>query len=265
MRRNGPFTLTFYVLFVAFMLAPLAVVALVAFTPEGYLSLPLRGPSLRWFRAIANYPEFIDSFWISIRLGLASATLSTLVLLPAALAIGRARFVGRNVILAVVMSPLMVPAVVMGVALLRFLSLFGIQGTFGGLVLCHTIVVGPYVLRMLLASVVGIDANVERAAVSLGASRLTTFRRVTLPMLLAGLAGGWVLAFIASFDELTVTVFVASPQTTPLPLRLFSHIAETTDPLVASVSAVILALSAALLILLDRLYGMDRLFSGGRR
>lgn len=265
MRRNGRFALGFHALFVAFMLAPLAVVALVAFTPDGYLSLPLHGPSLRWFRAIASHPEFVDSFWISIRLGLASATLATMVLLPASLAIGRARFAGRDAILAFVMSPLMVPAVVMGVALLRFLTLFGIQGTFGGLMLCHAVVVGPYVLRMLLAAVAGIDADVERAAVSLGAGRWTTFRRVTVPMLLAGLAGGWVLAFITSFDELTVTVFVASPQTTPLPLRLFSHIAETTDPLVASVSAVILALSAALLILLDRLYGVDRLFSGGRR
>jgi putative spermidine/putrescine transport system permease protein len=265
MRRNGVAGLAFHALFVAFMLAPLAVVALVAFTPDGYLSLPVHGPSLRWFRAIADYPEFVDSFWISIRLGLASASLSTIVLLPAAVAIGRSRFLGRDSVLAFVMSPLMVPAVVMGIALLRFLSILGIQGTFGGLVLCHTVVVGPYVLRMLLAAVVGIDHNVERAAASLGAGRFAIFRRVTLPMLLGGLAGGWVLAFIASFDELTVSVFVASPQTTPLPLRLFSHIAETTDPLVASVSAVILALSAALLILLDRLYGVDRLFSGGRR
>ena len=265
MRRNGPVALLFHAAFVAFMLAPLVVVVLVAFTPEGYLSLPVHGPSLRWFRAIADYPEFIDGFWISLRLGLASATLATLVLLPASLAIGRTRFAGRDAILAFAMSPLMVPAVVMGVALLRFLTLLGIQGTFGGLVLCHAVVVGPYVLRMLLAAIVGLDANIERAAVALGAGRFTTFRRVTLPMLLGGLAGGWVLAFIASFDELTVTVFVASPQVTPLPLRLFSHIAETTDPLVASVSAIILALTAALLILLDRLYGVDRLFSGGRR
>jgi putative spermidine/putrescine transport system permease protein len=265
MRRNGPFALAFHAAFVAFMLAPLAVVALVAFTPDGYLSLPLHGPSLRWFRAIAGYPEFIDSFFISLRLGVTSASLATLVLLPAALAIGRTSFPGRDAMLAFLMSPLMVPAVVLGIALLRFLSIFGIQGTFGGLVLCHAVVVGPYVLRMLLAAVAGIDSHAEQAATSLGAGRFTTFRRVTLPMLLAGLAGGWLLAFIASFDELTVTVFVASPQTTPLPVRLFSHIAETTDPLVASVSAVILGLTALLLFLLDRLYGVDRLFSGGRR
>lgn len=264
MRRNGPLALAFHALFLAFMLAPLLVVLLVAFTPEGYLSLPLNGPSLRWFRAIGDNPDFVTSFWISIRLGLASASLATLVILPAALAIGRYRFAGRGAILAAVMSPLMVPAVVLGVSLLRFLSLLGIQGTFAGLVLCHAVVVGPYVLRMLLAAIAGLDGNIERAAVSLGAGRFVAFRRVTAPLLLSGLVGGWVLAFIASFDELTVSIFVASPQTMPLPLRLFAHIAETTDPLVASVSAVIMGLSTALLLLLDRLYGVDRLFSAGK-
>jgi putative spermidine/putrescine transport system permease protein len=84
-------------------------------------------------------------------------------------------------------------------------------------------------------------------------------------MLLPGIVGGWLLAFIASFDELTVTIFIASPQTTTLPVRLFSHIAETTDPLVASVSAVIMAVTTLVLLTLDRLYGVDRLFAGGRR
>lgn len=264
MRRNGPLALGFHVLFVVFMLAPLVVVALVAFTPDGYLSLPVHGPSLRWFRAIGDNPDFVTSFWISVRLGLAAATLATAILLPAALLIGRFHFFGREALLGFVMSPLMVPAVVLGVALLRFLTMFGIQGTFGGLVLCHAVVVGPYVLRMVLAAVAGLDVNLGRAAVSLGASPLRAFWRITVPLLLSGIAGGWILAFISSFDELTVTIFVSSPQVTPLPLRLFAHIAETTDPLVASVSAVIMALTTILLILLDRLYGVDRLFSGGR-
>ncbi len=265
MRRNGPMALAFHLLFLAFMLAPLVVVMLVAFTPDGYLSLPIHGPSLRWFRAIGQNPEFITSFWVSIRLGLASATLATAAVLPAALAIGRSRFPGRGAILAFIMSPLMVPAVVLGVGLLRFLSIFGIQGTFTGLVLCHAVVVGPYVLRMVLAAVAGLDANLNRAAISLGASPLRAFWRVTVPGLLSGLVGGWILAFVASFDELTVTVFVSSPQVEPLPLHLFSHIAETTDPLVTSVSVIIMGLTTVLLLLLDWLYGVDRLFSGGRR
>lgn len=262
MRRNGPFALAFHAAFVAFMLAPLIVVFLVAFTPEGYIALPVHGFSLRWFRAIGDNPDFIASFWLSVRLGLCAATLATMAVLPAALAIGRRRFPGREAILTTVMSPLMIPAVVLGVGMLRFLSLFGLQGTFGGLVLSHAVVIGPYVLRMVLAAVSGLDANLDRAAVSLGASRLRAFWRVTVPGLLGGIAAGWILAFVSSFDELTVTIFVSSPQVTPLAVRLFSHIAETTDPLVASVSVIIMGLTLVLLILLDRLYGVDRLFSG---
>ena len=117
---------------------------------------------------------------------------------------------------------------------------------------------------MVLAAVDGLDANLDRAAVSLGATRLRAFWRVTVPGLLAGIAAGWILAFISSFDELTVTVFVSSPQVTPLALRLFTHISETTDPLVASVSAIIMGLTLVLLLLLDRLLRVDRLFSGVR-
>lgn len=265
MSRIGWLAGSFHLAFLLFMLAPLVVVALVAFTPDGYLSLPVHGPSLRWFWAILDNPDFLESFWISIRLGLLSATLATAVMVPAALAIGRYRFIGREALLAFVMSPLMVPTVVLGVAFLRFLTLLGLQGTFVGLVACHAVVIGPYVARMLLSAVAGLDRNVERAAISLGASRFTTFRRATAPMLLPGIVGGWLLAFIASFDELTVTIFIASPSTTTLPVRLFSHIAETTDPLVASVSAVIMAVTTALLLALDRLYGVDRLFAGGKR
>jgi putative spermidine/putrescine transport system permease protein len=264
MNRVSPFALLFHLLFLVFMLAPLVVVALVAFTPEGYLSLPVHGASLRWFEAILARPDFIASFELSVELGLLSSALATALILPAALALGRSRFAGREVILAFVMSPLMIPPVVLGVALLRFFSLLQIQGTFLGLVLAHVVVISPFVLRMLLASVAGLDQSVERAALSLGASRFTMFRRVTLPMVTAGLVGGFILAFTASFDELTVTIFVSSPQVTPLSVRLFNHIAENSDPLAASVSAIIMAITTVLLIFLDRLYGIDRLFGGTR-
>jgi putative spermidine/putrescine transport system permease protein len=264
MNRLSAPALVFHVAFLIFILAPLVVVALVAFTPEGYISFPVHGASLRWFQAILDQPDFIGSFKLSVELGIAASTLATFFMLPVALAIGRFQFVGRQAILAVAMSPLMVPPVVLGVALLRFFTRFQIQGTFGGLVLAHVVVVMPYVLRMLLAGVGGLDRTVERAALSLGASTFTTFRRVTLPMLLAGLVGGFILAFAASFDELTVTIFVSSPQVTPLSVRLFNHIAETTDPLVASISVIIMVITTLLLIILDRLFGVDKLFGGAR-
>ena len=264
MNRLSPAALIFHAAFLVFILAPLVVVALVAFTPDGYISLPVHGASLRWFRAILDHPDFVASFELSVELGFAASALATILILPAALAIGRFQFPGREAILAFAMSPLMVPPVVLGVALLRFFTLFQSEGTFGALLLAHVVVVTPYVLRMLLAGVAGLDRTAERAAISLGASTLTMFRRVTLPMLLAGLVGGFILAFTASFDELTVTIFVSSPQVTPLSVRLFNHIAETTDPLVASVSVIIMAITTLFLILLDRLFGVDRLFGGAR-
>ncbi|CRK76279.1 Inner membrane ABC transporter permease protein YdcV [Nereida ignava] len=266
MRQNGPLSILFSLVFVSFMLAPIVVVIGVSFTPEGFLEFPPSGVSLRWFRAILDNPEFITAAWISLKLGIASATLATVLAVPAALAIGRGRFAGRDALQALFLSPLMVPTVVLGIAFLRFLSLLGLNGTFIGLMLCHAIIITPFILRLVLASVAGLDRSVEKAAISLGAKPLTVFRRVTLPAIMPGMIGGWMLAFITSFDELTVTVFIVNPSTTTLPVRLFSHITQTTDPLVASVSAVAILFTVALMLLIDRLYGLDRLLIGeGKR
>lgn len=262
MRRNGPLALAFHAAFVAFMLAPILVVVAVAFTPEGYLSLPVNGPSLRWFRAIGDYPEFARAFRDSLWLGLASASIATALAVPAALAIARLRFPGREAMAALFLSPLLIPHVVLGVAFLRFFTQVGLGGDFTGLVGAHVVVVLPFALRLTLASSYGLDARIEHAAVSLGAGPLTTFRRVTLPLILPGVASGWLLAFINSFDEVTMTVFLASPATTTLPVRMFLYIQDNIDPLVASVSTCLIAFAAVAMLLIDRLYGLDRLFLG---
>lgn len=265
MNRNGPLALIFHMLFVIYMIAPLAVVVWVAFTPLGFLQVPTTQWSLRWFYAIVENDGFVYSFWLSIWLGLCAATLSLALGVPAALAIARYTFVGRNFLTAMFLSPLMIPSVVLGIAFLRFLTELQITGTFVGMVLCHAVFVMPFVLRLALASIAGMDREAEKAAISLGASNMTTFRRITFPMILPGLVGGWVLAFITSFDELTVTIFISSPAMTTLPVRLFNHITQTTTPIVASVSAVIIFLSLAAILLLERLYGLDRLLVGSKR
>lgn len=262
MSRNGPVALAFHALFVIFMLAPLVIVCAVAFTPEGYLSLPTKGLSLRWFKAILAYPEFIRAFRDSLWLAAVSSTLAVGLSVPAALAIARYRFPGREALTALFMSPLMVPHVVLGIAFLRFFSQIGISGTFLGLILSHVIVIVPFALRLVLASSYGIDQRIEHAAVSLGASAGTVFRRVTLPLILPGVVSGWILAFINSFDEVTMTVFIASPATVTLPVRMFLYIQDNIDPLIASVSACLIALTAVMLIVMDRIFGLDRLFIG---
>jgi putative spermidine/putrescine transport system permease protein len=262
MSRNGPVALVFHALFIAFILAPIVIVCVVAFTPEGYLSLPTNGFSLRWFRAIADYPEFVRAFRDSLWLAALSSTIAVLFAVPAALAVARYRFTGREAVLAFFMSPLMIPHVVLGIAFLRFFTTIGIGGTFVGLVLSHIVIVMPFALRLVLAASTGMDRAIEHAAISLGASPFTLFRRVTLPLILPGVVSGWVLAFITSFDEVTMTVFIASPSTTTLPVRMFLYIQDNIDPLVTSVSAALIFLTAIVMVVLDRLYGLDRLFIG---
>lgn len=260
--RNGAGALLFNALFVAFILTPIVVVVLVSFTTKPYLALPWDGVSLQWYRELLANRDFIGSLWISLRLALTAATLSTLVALPAAFAIARRRFPGRALLSAFLLSPLMIPAVVLGIAFLRFLTLVSMNGTFLSLALCHTVLVTPFVLRLLLSALAGFDRRIEQAAISLGAGRITLLRRITLPLLLSGIAGGWVLAFITSLDDLTVTIFVAPAALTTLPVRVFNYIDSMTDPLVAAVSTSLIVLTGGLMLLLDRLYGVDRMLVG---
>ena len=150
----------------------------------------------------------------------------------------------------------------LGVALLRTFSLIGATGSFFWLALAHVVIITPYALRLVLASVEGSDRSAEQAALSLGASQLTVFRRITLPMILPGVTGGWLLAFINSFDEVTMSIFVTAPSTITLPVRMYMYATESIDPLMAAVSALMVALTAVAMLVLDRVYGLDKILVG---
>jgi len=264
MSKNGPLALGFNALVISFMLAPLLIVCIVAFTPENTLTIPTTHLSLRWFKAVFAHPDFVQSFWNSLWLALSSATLATLIAVPAGLAITRYEFAGRDALNALFLSPLIVPHLVLGVAMLRLFSLIGATGSFPWLVLAHVVIVTPYVLRLVVAAAVGFDRSCEHAALSLGAGNLTVFRRITLPMILPGVTGGWLLAFINSFDEVTMSIFVTAPSTVTLPVRMYMYATESIDPLMAAASALMVAFTAAVMVLLDRLYGLDRILVGGK-
>ena len=264
MSKNGPLALAFNALVIAFMLAPLVIVCVVAFTPENTLTLPTTEFSLRWFRAAFAHPDFMQSFWNSLWLALASSTIATLLAVPAGMAITRYSFPGRDFLNALFLSPLIIPHLVLGVALLRLFALVGGAGSLGFLVMAHALIVTPYTLRLVVAALVGFDRSAEQAALSLGASQMTVFKRITLPMILPGVTGGWLLAFINSFDEVTMSIFVTSPSTVTLPVRMYMYATESIDPLMAAVSALMVAVTAVAMIVLDRVYGLDRVLVGRR-
>lgn len=262
MKRVHPLLLAFHIAFLVFILAPLVVVALVSFTGKGYISMPFDGASLRWYRAIGEHSDFIAAFWRSIELGVTAATAAVVLAVPAGMAIAWHRFPGRDLVLGLLLSPLAVPPVVLGIALLHFLTRVGGQDTMASLVAAHTVVVLPYVIRLVVAGATGIDGTIAQAAEALGAPAFTVFRRVQLPMILPGVAGGWLIAFITSFDELSMTIFVAAPQTQTLPVTMYAYIANTIDPLLTSVSTVLMLIALVLMLLLERFYGLERVLGG---
>lgn len=264
MSKNGPIALIFNALVITFMLAPLVIVCVVAFTPANTLTIPTTEFSLRWFRAVFDHSDFVQSFKNSLSLAFISATLATALAVPAGLAIARHSFPGRDFLNGLFLSPLIIPHLVLGVALLRTFSLIGATGSFFWLALAHVVIITPYALRLVLAAVAGTDRSAEQAALSLGASQATVFRRITLPMILPGVTGGWLLAFINSFDEVTMSIFVTSPSTVTLPVRMYMYATESIDPLMAAVSALMVALTAVAMLVLDRIYGLDKVLVGHR-
>lgn len=262
MSKNGPIALLFNALVITFMLAPLVIVCVVAFTPENTLTISTTQFSLRWFRAVFAHADFVQSFKNSLWLASISATLAIVIAVPAGLAIARHNFPGRDFLNGLFLSPLIIPHLVLGVALLRTFTLIGATGSFVWLALAHVVIITPYALRLVLASVEGSDRSAEQAALSLGASQATVFRRITLPMILPGVTGGWLLAFINSFDEVTMSIFVTAPSTVTLPVRMYMYATESIDPLMAAVSALMVALTAVAMLVLDRVYGLDKILVG---
>ncbi|WP_395703384.1 ABC transporter permease [Aquabacterium sp.] len=263
--KNGPLLLLFHTLVVGFMLAPLVVVCLVAFTPQDTLSVPWGDYSLRWFRAVFAHSDLMQSFWNSLGVAVCAATLAVALAVPAGLAIARHEFRGRQALEGLLLSPLIVPHLVLGVAMLRLFALLEVRGSSLWLTLAHVVIVTPYALRLIAAALAGSDRSIEQAAQSLGADRWTTFRRITWPLMLPGITGGWLLAFINSFDEVTMSIFITSPQTVTLPVRMYMLATESIDPMMAAVSALIVGLTALVMVVLDRLYGLDKVLVGQPR
>ena len=263
--RNSILSLGFLGLFVTFLLAPIAMVCLVAFTPESYLSIPTTHFSLRWFDAVLHDSRFLQAFGLSSALATCAATLGTAFSLPAALALSRDTFPGKRAITGFLLSPLLIPHLVLGVALLKFFSDLNIRGSFATMVIAHTVLVIPFALRLIISASAGLITSVENAAFSLGANRWTVLRRIVVPALAPGLASGWIISFITSFDELTMSVFIASPSLTTLPVRLYSKMDDGIDPFVTAVSALLIVIAVVAMFILDRLFGLERFFLGSSK
>ncbi|WP_108261081.1 ABC transporter permease [Mangrovicoccus ximenensis] len=249
------FTAAFFV----FMLLPILVVVVISFTSAGYAAFPIPGWSLKWFARIFEYQPFIDSLWVSLELAVVSTVGSCVLGIPAALYLARSRSGWATAVTTFLLSPLSMPMIVIGFASLFFLSALGLGVSFLALAIVHTVICLPYVIRTVTAVYRGISPAYEEAAMILGASRFTTFREVTLPLIRPGIAAGCLFSFLTSFDNLPVSYFFGSAQTNTLPVVMLAYMEHQFDPSIAALSTLQLALAVVALVVADRLYGIEKM------
>lgn len=239
-----------------FLLAPLAIVAVFALNPTPYISFPPVGVTTRWFEKFFATDDFMRSLWLSLRVAAMVLVLSTTLGAMCALALSRGRLPGARVLTAFFMSPLMLPAILTGLALFQVLLLSGVGRPVWGLVLGHTLVAVPYVLRTTLAVLANFDTRVEEAAASLGASPVRVFFEVTLPLIRPGVIAGGIFAFIVSFDQFPISLFLVLPKGETLPVVLFNYMKFDLDGAIAAASMVSILMALSVVLLLERVIGL---------
>lgn len=245
-----------------FLAAPLLATVYTAFSPVVYAQFPPHGLSLRWFVQLWHTPLLLTAFVRSLVVALVVTLLTGLLATAAALGLERMRRGSRGATATLFQAPLIVPQLVFGIALLSVFSQTGLYGTYPGLVLAHVIVAFPFFLRPLQASLSTRERSLEEAAAILGAAPLRVFFTVTVPSIRAGLMSGAVFAFITSFDQFSVSLFVVNSKTVTLPVAIYNYLFQNSDPTVAAVSTVVILVGLLAAATTHRLVGLDTMLIG---
>jgi putative spermidine/putrescine transport system permease protein len=248
----------------AYLLLPLFFVTWLAFFAQEIPSFPPDGYSLKWFQAIPGNDRFVSGFILSMQVATVATLIGIALGVPAAVCLVRSKFAGREAVSSLLLLPLVVPGIVLGIALYVFhveatiLTDLPIIGSIGGLITGHVLIVIPWTVRLVTASLVGMDRSIEEAAQSLGADRLTTFRLITLPSILPGMVAAAMFGFISSFGNLEMSLFLVGPGRTTLPIAILQYLEWKIDPTIAAVSVLQIVFIAGAMLLTDRFVKISR-------
>ncbi|MBM3571713.1 MAG: ABC transporter permease [Alphaproteobacteria bacterium] len=250
---------------VLFILGPLIVIIGASFTTTPFVVFPPRGFTLHWYQILLGKADLIRSFVDSVVLGVLTTAGAGLSGIPAAIGLHNAGLRGRAALRAFVMAPLTLPTFVTGVALLQFYYAIHLDAPLTGLLLGHLLITVPFFVRTVGGALVALDPAIHEAAESLGASVWRTHTRVTIPAIAPSIFAAATFVFITSFDQVTISIFLSTPDVMPLPIRIYNYIEFAIDPMVAAVSTVLIVLAFAIVALMQRLLGLDQSFLGGAR
>lgn len=240
-----------------FLLMPLLVIIGTSLTTASYLTFPPEGLTVKWYGAVLADPTYVRSFMISTALAACATLAGVVIAVPSALAIARYDFPGKGLLAALFSSPLVLPYLVLGSALLQFTGYLGFSQTFMALLVGHIVIVTPFVLKSVSSLLTRDHMVLEQASSDLGASPWVTFYHVTLPLLKPGLITGSIFGFITSWINVELSIFNTTGALNTIPVQLFNYVQYSVDPTIAAVSAITIFISVIVITLLDMTIGLD--------
>jgi putative spermidine/putrescine transport system permease protein len=244
---------------IAFLLAPIAIVIAISFSPSSVFSFPPEGVSLRWYEAVGRTDTLLSAVWLSVQIAFLSTCISLVLGTLCAIAIVRGYVPAGATIATFMASPLMLPGLVFGIAFLQSARAFGLWDSYTSLLVAHVVITMPFVMRTVLASLSLFDFTMVDAARMLGCSYPAALRKVMVPNILPGFVSGALFAFIASFDNYPVSIFLTDVRTKTLPIQLLNQVEMSPDPTVAAASSILILATIVTLFVCDRLVGLRRM------
>ncbi|MCK6419304.1 MAG: ABC transporter permease [Aquabacterium sp.] len=238
-----------------FLLLPILVIVPLSFSASSFLAYPMPGWSLQWYENLFAAEEWGRAARNSFIVAPAATLIATVLGTLTAVGLARVQFPGKGLLMSLLIAPMVVPIVVVGVACYLFFARIGLSDSYVGLIVVHAALGAPFVVTTVLATLQGFNHNLVRASLSLGASPVETFFRVTLPVIAPGVISGALFAFATSFDEVVVTLFIAGPEQVTLPRQMFTGIRENINPTIAAVATLLTLFTTGLMLVLEWIRG----------
>lgn len=248
--------ITFVFFIICFLFLPILISIITSFNISG-MTFPPTGFTLEWYKKVFKNEYFINGIKNSLLLGVLASVLANTISLLSSFVLVRCKFFGKNFLNVFLLSPLMIPASIIGLALYTFLVPFGKAEGFYALLIGHTLILTPYATRIICASLQRFNISLEEAAMSVGANRWLVTFKITLPVIKTGIVGSMLMCFIVSWNNFAFALYLASPKFTTLPLELYSHIMFETDSVAAALVTLLVVFSWIMIAVLDRVVGIS--------
>lgn len=255
-KKNGALMLVTILVYI-FLIGPLLVIAAASFSETKALKFPGQGFTLRWYKQVLTMSSFISAAKLSLVIALAATAIALALGLPAAYALNRFRFKGKEALKTLFLSPVLIPCIVLGFIMLRYVvNQYNLE-VIPSLLIGHTLLSIPYVMRVVTSSLTNFDFAVEEAACSLGATRVYTFFKIVLPNIRSGIASACIMSVINSFNNVSLSAFLTGPNVNMLPIEIMSYVEYHFDPTIAALATLLMVATLGVMLLIEKTLGLQ--------